>query len=173
MRKERCNDVLHDEQEYMERKYHTDNLDEYGEHAHYLTRVCHVQENTEDVDREQRKNHRLDGLHDDVLEIVERILQSLLIEVSQADTQGERHHECGHHVHRCRDGHGEERNGIVCLADLVDGGSRSNHARKEGSSRKVREETRDEGSGISHEGSHHEHASGLRTDVGNGRCHES
>ena len=61
----------------------------------------------------------------------------------------------------------------MCLADLVDGGSRSNHARKEGSSRKVREETRDEGSGISHEGSHHKHASGLRTDVGNGRCHES
>ena len=157
----------------MEGENHADNLDEHREHTHYLAGVGHVEEDAEDVDGKQRKNHRLDGLHDDFLEVIERILQCVAVEVGQSDTDGERHDERSHYVHGWRNVHGEERNGIMRLTDLLDGCPRGNHAREEGGSREVGEEARDERGGIGHEGSHRQHASGLRADVGNGRSNQT
>ena len=127
---------------------YTDNLDENSKYTHYLSRVCHVQENTEDVDRKQWKNYRLNSLHDDFLEIIECILQCFFVQISQADTQSERHDECSHYVHGCWDRYCKEWSSIVCLTDFLDRSSWSNHIRKESNPCKVGEESGDKGSGI-------------------------
>ena len=61
----------------------------------------------------------------------------------------------------------------MCLADLLDGSPWCNHVGEKGRSREVGKESRDKCGGIGYKGRHRQHASGLRTDVGNGRSDQT
>lgn len=67
----------------------------------------------------------------------------------------------------------KERDDVVSFTDLFDGGSWSNHRRKEGGSGKVGEESREEGRSVGYQRGDDQHFSGFLADVGNGRGHES
>ena len=49
---------------------YSDDLYEYGEDGEYLSDVCHIEEYTENVERKQGNDGRIDGLDDDLFEIV-------------------------------------------------------------------------------------------------------
>lgn len=59
----------------MKDEDYSDNLDEHTQHVEHLSRVRHIEEYTEDVYRQQRKDNLLDGLYDNILEIDESIFR--------------------------------------------------------------------------------------------------
>lgn len=106
------------QQEDVQEEDDADNLDKHCQYVEHLSGVSHVEENAEDINRQQGKYHGLYGLDDNFLEIVADIFQVGGIQVSQSESESEGHDECGHNVERFGYGYGEERGSSLCLTDF-------------------------------------------------------
>ena len=75
-----CDAELQDEDRYMYEEDDSYDLDEDSKDAEYLSYICHIEEYTEDVKREEGNDGRLDCLYYDFLKIVCCLLQSVFVE---------------------------------------------------------------------------------------------
>ena len=79
MHKASCDAELQDEYGNVDQEDYSDDLHEHGQDGEDLSDKCHVQENAEDVEGEERDDGRLDGLDDHLFEVVYGILQCLSV----------------------------------------------------------------------------------------------
>ena len=66
---------LDKQQNDRQEKYHHDDFHEYAQHTRNLSGILDVQEDAENVKRQQRNNHPRDHLVDNILEILHRSFQ--------------------------------------------------------------------------------------------------
>ena len=121
----------------MDEENDSDYLDEDGEHREHLTHKSHIEEDSEYVEREQGNDGSLDGLYDDLLEVVNRIFQGGSVKSRQTETEGESEDKGCHHVHHRRDGHGEIRRQFDCRRYSFNATSGIDHSREKSSSCEV------------------------------------
>ncbi len=94
------------------------NLDEHTQHVEHLSRVRHIEEYSEDIYRQQRKDNLLYSLDYNLLEINESIFQIVCIEICHSQSQGESHYQSCHHVQRFWNVNSKERYNSVCFTDF-------------------------------------------------------
>ena len=83
----------------MQHEDHGDHLDKHVDDAGYLSADGHVEENTEDMQGQQRDDHGLDQLDDDLFEISEGTMQGLSLNVREPQSDNKREDQSGHHTH--------------------------------------------------------------------------
>ena len=121
----------------VDEEYDADDLDEYGQDAEYLADICHVEEYAEDVEGEKRDDCRLDGLDDDLFEVMECILERCLLYRCKSESEHECEDKRGHDIHHRRNCDGEVRREFLCTFDGIHSRSAADHAREERRSCKV------------------------------------
>ena len=138
----------------MQDENNDDDLQEHRYNAHHLPAHGHVEENTEDVERQQGDDHHLDQFRDDILEIGEGALQRDALDVRQAQADGEGEQQGGHHVHQGRHGDLEIRSEHE-IAGILHGGQLRVHRQDTRENRRaagIGEKAREEGRAISDKG---------------------
>ena len=110
--------IKQNQPENMKGENDSDNLDEHHEDGENLPRMRHIEEDAEDIERQQGQNHATDGLDDDLLEIAGHILQVVGLQRSGSQAQHESQHERGHHIHQRRNLHAEIRFYALRLRDF-------------------------------------------------------
>ena len=83
----------------MDEEYDTYDLDEHCKDGEYLTYICHVQEDTEDIERKKRDDCSLDRLDNDFLKIMGDILEIVFFKRSQAEAKHEGQNKSCHDIH--------------------------------------------------------------------------
>ena len=83
----------------MHQEDDTDNLNKYHQDTIHLSGVCHIEEYTEYVDRQQRQDYRADRFDDDFFKIVGYIFQCVGIQVCQSQSECEGEDKCCHYIH--------------------------------------------------------------------------
>ena len=86
MYKQRCDRILKDQQEDMQNENDSDNLNKYHQNGVHLSRMSHIQEDTEDIKRKQGENYRTDHTDDDCLKIPCYVFQSIAVQRSQSQS---------------------------------------------------------------------------------------
>lgn len=73
----------------MQQKDNSDDFDKNHQNGIYLSGMSHIQENAEDVKRQQRQDDRTDHAHDDFLKVPCYTLQSIAVQCRQSQSQCE------------------------------------------------------------------------------------
>ena len=72
---------MEQQQQDMQYEDHGDHLDKHVDDAGYLPADGHVEENTEDMQGQQRDDHGLDQLRDDLFKVGEGTMQGLTLDM--------------------------------------------------------------------------------------------
>ena len=130
--------------------------------------MSHIQENAEDVKRQQRQDDRTDHAHDDFLKIPCYTLQSIAVQCRQSQSQCEGKDQCRHDIHQRRDGYGEVGENAVRFADFFERYAHFDERGEHGDTGEVGQEAGEERRAVSDEGGDKQHLSRAFADVGNG-----
>ena len=139
----------------------------------YLAHEGHVQEDSEDVERQQGNDGCLYGLDDYLLEIVYGILESIpAFQYGKSQTEHEGEYQSRHHVHQRRNRDGEEGERFACGLDLCKRFG-AYHGREYCGSCQVGAKTCKDSGSVSDEHCRQQHLAGSLSDVGYGRSYKS
>ena len=104
----------------MQQEYNTDNLYKYRQHTIHLACGSHIEEDTKDIYRQKRDNHRLDGHRDNLLKLLSGTAQHIVLDIRQAQAHNESHNKCRHYIHHGRNIHRKEWRNLRRLTSSVE-----------------------------------------------------
>ena len=82
----------------MDKEYYTYDLDEHCKDSEYLTYICHVQEDAEDVKGQEGYDDLGNDARHNVLKLLKHLVQGLAAHVGNAQAYHKREHERTHDV---------------------------------------------------------------------------
>ena len=111
-----------------------------------LSRAGHLQEDAEDIERQQGDDDDGNGLLDQSLQFVGQVLHAGQVQVSHSQASDERKHEGAHHVHERWDGQSEI-GGNACrlVLDLLEGTRGGQQMGEHGSRNAIGKESGEDG----------------------------
>ena len=175
-REYRSDAVLGDEQPYMHHEYDCDNLDERHQHRAHGAGGSHVEEDTEDVYRQQRNDESAYGELNHIAEITQQMTEGFgcVGENGAAETKQERQHKCRHDRHERfhRDGEVGQRR-IVGHVGGIGYDCVSDQRGEYGVGYGVRHHSGTERHDVRYQHCHAEHGACAASYVGDCRSHES
>lgn len=163
--------VLQQKHADVQQEDDTDDFDEYAQQICRLSAPGHVEDNAEDIERQQGNDGFADGAGNDFAEVIAHFSQGFTPAVGHAQTQHESEDESGHYPHERGNGEGEPCRCLCGFAEFLNGGGR-NHAREDVNRGQVRGKAGYKGCAVGQHSRCQQHFARLAADIGNGRSHQ-